>query len=106
MAAKRIALICKLSRGGFSGERSIEVATIDGMYRGLAPTHLCWTADGQPLDGNVPAEGETIDGLVAARQLQVNDQNQQVVSIPDGSSFAVPSEILATRPGIRSDVFV
>jgi len=107
MPAKRISLSCKISRGGFSGERVILVSLVDGTYRGIAPTHLCWNENQQPLEPNEPAEDETIDGFVAAYLVKRNEEEKQaIVSVPDGSVFVVPLHMTSDRPKTPSDVLV
>jgi hypothetical protein len=96
---KPIALRCKISRGGFSGERVVHVVGPDGKeYKGLAPTHYCWTEDGQRLGLEEPAAGNSIDGLVAAQRLVDLPGNQVVVTTPDGEVFVVSSDIMVPRP--------
>jgi hypothetical protein len=96
---KPIALRCRISRGGFSGERIVDIPlAAGGTYRAIAPHHYCWTREGRGLQGDEPARGQAIDGLVAARWLQEELGNRAVVSVPDGETLVVPAEALTGRP--------
>src|SRR5581483_7662875 len=80
---KFIALPCKLTRGGFSGERVFEVLLADGTsYLGVAPRQFCWNDRGQLVAENEPTAGAS--GMVAARVVDQTDDGQVFVEVPDG----------------------
>lgn len=106
MPSRPIALLCSISRGGFSGERIVTISTDSGEYRGIAPTEYCWKADGSGLESEDPVQGQTISGLVAALLFQKSNDNKAIVSVPDGSVFLVSSDVISKRPKIASDVLV
>jgi len=102
MGVKRI-IACRISRGGFSGERIIEVSAAN--YKGLAPTQLCWNVNREPLSPDEPDENEAIEGFVAAH-LMNREGNRVLISVPDGSIFVVPEDMTFKRPEMPSDVLV
>ena len=106
MPSRPIALLCSISRGGFSGERIVTISTDSGDYRGIAPTEYCWKADCRGLESDEPAQGEIISGLVAALLFPKSTENKAMVSVPDGSVFLVSRDIIKNRPKIDSDVLV
>jgi hypothetical protein len=106
MPSRPIALLCSISRGGFSGERIVTISTDSGEYRGIAPTEYCWKAEGRGLESDEPAQGQAISGLVAALFFHKSNDNKAMVSVPDGSVFLVSRDIISNRPKIDSDVLV
>lgn len=92
-----IALVCKVSPGGFSGERIFEVTLANGEpYRGLAPRQFCWNGQGVLVKENEP-ETE-IDGLIAARLIDSIEDDQMIVEVPDGEIIAVDRDRVRKRP--------
>jgi hypothetical protein len=94
-----IALFCRIARGGFSGERVIQVPLPDGQeYRGMAPRHYCWTGTGRDLGREEPDNGQSIEGLVAARWLEDAPDGRAIVTGPDGEVLRVAPEQITQRP--------
>jgi hypothetical protein len=92
-----VALPCKLSPGGFSGERIFEVTLADGKpYKSLAPRQFCWNGERLLVAENEPT-GE-IEGMVAARVVESIDHDQIIVEVPDGAVIAVDKEAVQNRP--------
>jgi hypothetical protein len=94
-----VALECRLAPGGFSGEREFEVVLANGKpYRSLAPRQFCWNERGE-LVGEREPEHES-PGMVAARLLDVTEDGQQIVEVPDGEVIAVDREVVRQRPTV------
>jgi hypothetical protein len=92
-----IALPCKLTPGGFSGERVFEVELADGkLYRGVAPRQFCWNDQGRLVAENEPADEAS--GMVDARALDWTDDGQTIVEVPDGEVIAVAETHVKRRP--------
>src|SRR5580704_14586879 len=99
MAAREIAVRCRILPGGFSGERIFVVTKADGVeYKGMAPRDYCWKDEGTPLQPDEPAIGRSLDGLVAARLLGNQTNEIAVVTTPDGEVFPVEKENIHPRP--------
>jgi|GEM_PF-3157760 len=95
---REVALTCKIKPGGFSGERVVLIAKVDGEYRGLAPRRYCWHENKEPLEADKPADGQTIPGLVAAIALNAVGADRLIVSVPDGEILEVPKNTVTDRP--------
>jgi hypothetical protein len=94
-----IGLLCRFTPGGFSGQRVALIRLADGQtHKGLAPLQYCWTRDKKPLGPEEPAEGQAVDGIVAARYLRPEQDGKVVVSIPDGDVIVVPRSLVTARP--------
>jgi hypothetical protein len=94
---KTIAVKCRISRGGFSGERVVKVTASDGKDRiVLAPTHYCWNENREPLESDEPAAGE-ITGFVAAQEVS-RAAGKVTVTTPDGEVFSVRPDDITDRP--------
>jgi hypothetical protein len=92
-----VALTCKVSPGGFSGERIFEVTLANGeSYRSLAPRQFCWNSNNQIVAENEPQT--EVDGLVAARIVDSIDKDQMLVEVPDGEIIAVDQSNMKSRP--------
>ncbi len=92
-----VALTCKVSPGGFSGERIFEVTLANGEpYRSLAPRQFCWNSHNQIVAENEPQT--EVDGLVAARIIDSIDKDQMLVEVPDGEIIAVDQSNMKSRP--------
>jgi hypothetical protein len=104
---KPVAIRCQISRGGFSGERVVRLRCVDGTQKkGLAPTNYCWNANQIPLGENEPANGQTMEGYVAARELEQPAPNQVMIEIPDGEVMIVPKESIIPRPSAEKSAHV
>jgi hypothetical protein len=92
-----VAIPCRLSLGGFSGERIFEVVLANGeKYRGAAPRHFCWDDQGNLVGAREPAsEGP---GWVAARVVDQLDDGQVLVEVPDEEVIAVEGANVRDRP--------
>ncbi len=96
---KEIALRCRISPGGFSGERIADVPLGEGGNRRvLAPRQYCWAPDGRPLRPEEPAPHTAMDGLIAARLLETIQGERAIVTTPDGEVFVVSKSIISPRP--------
>jgi hypothetical protein len=92
-----VALMCKVSPGGFSGERIFEVILANGeQYRSLAPRQFCWNSQNHLVAENEPKT--EIDGLIAARVIDSIDNDQMIVEVPDGEIIAVDKVNVKPRP--------
>jgi hypothetical protein len=91
------AIKCKISRGGFSDERVFAFEVGGEQYQGVASRRHMWSSNGKPIEDGEPPLGKTIDGLVAARILEVAN-DQAIVSIPDGEVVTMPLTQLVERP--------
>jgi hypothetical protein len=92
-----VALPCKLSPGGFSGERIFEVILADGQpYRSIAPRQFCWNSDNSLVEENEPQN--EIGGMVAARVVDFIEGEQVIVEVPDGEIIAVDKGAVQKRP--------
>src|SRR5687768_1038150 len=93
---KKKALQGRIAPGAFSGERVFEITLADGQtYRGVAPVHYCWDAEGHTFGPDEPAA--PIPGAVACRWLETIE-GQPVVSIPDGEVVRVDQHSIVDRP--------
>ena len=94
-----VALPCKLTRGGFPSERGFDVVLANGqIYGGLAPKHFCWTKEGVLIEGD-EANGDEVDGFVAAKRLdQIDDTDQFLVEVPDAMRVVVWGSTIVKRP--------
>lgn len=91
------ALPSKIAPGMFSSERIFRLTLADGsLYRGLAPRHFCWNADGKTLTETEPAN-ET-DGFIAGRVVEEIDDTQVAVEVPTGEVIAVDRPLVRSRP--------
>jgi len=100
------AITCKISRGGFSDERIFSFELNGSEYSGVASRSHMWRANRLPLEEGEPPIGQVIDGLVAARILEVMGE-ETLVSLPDGGVLKVPSNFLQERPaGVGQNVLV
>ena len=87
-----VALLCKISRGGFTQERVFRVEPSTGeAYIGTAPLHYCYTANNRLLDSEQPPAGKQLLGKVAARLIKEED-GMALVSLPDGHVLIVPKD--------------
>lgn len=92
-----VAIMCKVSPGGFSGERIFEVILANGEpYRSLAPRQFCWNSQNNLVTENEP--NTEINGLIAARIIDDIDNDQMIVEVPDGEIIAVDKGIVKQRP--------
>src|SRR5438105_1763990 len=110
MAVISVAIRCQISRGGFSGERIVTTTCSDRTERkGLAPTGYCWDSEQRPLGPDDPSNGESIEGLVAARICGPTGPEGHVnIKIPDGEVMTVPRDSVVKRPSQEAvpNVFV
>lgn len=91
-----VALTCKVSPGGFSGERIFEITLANGeSYRSLAPRHFCWNSENHLVAESEPQA--EITGMIAARVIDVVD-GQTIVEVPDGEIIAVDQDRVKPRP--------
>jgi hypothetical protein len=92
-----VALPCKLSPGGFSGERIFEVILADGKsYKSLAPRQFCWNSERSLVAENEPTS--EVEGMVAARVIESIEHDQIIVEVPDGEVIAVDKDAVQKRP--------
>jgi hypothetical protein len=93
-----VALPCKVSLGGFSGERIFDVILANGeLYRSIAPRYFCWNSQNHLVAENEPQT--QIDGMVAARVIN-SIGDQIIVEVPDGEVIAVDKNNVKPRPTI------
>lgn len=92
-----VALKCKISPGGFSGERIFEVVLADGeAYQSLTPRQFCWNSQGNLVAADEP--NAEVEGMVAARIVDFIDDDQLIVEVPDGETIAVDKSDVKPRP--------
>jgi hypothetical protein len=92
-----VALKCRVSPGGFSGERIFEVTLANGQpYRSLAPRQFCWNSQNHLVAEDEPQT--EVDGMVAARIIDSIDGDQMIVEVPDGETIAVDKANVGPRP--------
>lgn len=96
---RMIAVRCRVSRGAFSDELVFEIDQTgdQNAYIGAASRQYIWNEAKQHFKPDEPAEGESVPGLVAARQLGSRDASI-LVAIPDGEVIQVEKRLLADRP--------
>src|SRR5438067_1833642 len=102
-AVNHVALPCEISRGGFSDERIFKVRILKGEYTGVASRRYCWDQNDEPLEEDEPSTGETIQGKVAARVLEVTSA-AVLVSVPDGEVVTVNRSQLLERPATHVSI--
>jgi hypothetical protein len=104
---KKIALSCKISRGGFTDERVFRVGMADGeTYIGACSRRYCYTKDKHIIKDEQPKRGETIDGLVLARHIR-DEEGNLLVSVPDGAVLLVSESRVTEAPkDVSPDVLV
>lgn len=82
---------CQISRGGFSGERVVRLATLEGAeYAGVVSSYHCFRASGERLTDAEPASGERLDGRVEALLLRKGGP-KAMVELPNGEAVWVPA---------------
>lgn len=92
-----VAIKARIEQSGFSGERIFEVKLANGKpYRGLAPHQFCWDSRNNQIQEF--DEEDNIEGLVAARVIDVIDHDQLIVEIPNGEVIAVDKQDVTKRP--------
>jgi hypothetical protein len=92
-----VLLICRISQGGFSGERIVHVTQVDGTsFKTVVPTLYCRNEDGEELQDDDPPKGQQLSGRVQAR-LIANGGETATVEIPDGSIIKVPAGSVRKR---------
>lgn len=96
---------CKVSSGAFSGEFSVEIKLYDGSsYTEIVPIQYCWNHKKQRIEAE-EVEAGPVEGLVAVRVLQVQDDRADV-SFPGGEVVEVSKGDLEERPRVLDDVSV
>ncbi len=55
---------------------------------GVAPTHYCYTSNGDPVGPDVPRKGEPIGGFVQGICVE-NGGDEMAVALPDGNTIRV-----------------
>lgn len=99
------AIPCKISRGGFSGERVFEIAIGETNHSGVGSRLHMWKLNGDMIEEGEPPLGEKMDGIVAARVLSV-EEGVATVSIPDGEVITILAEELLDRPAVNQHVSI
>jgi hypothetical protein len=97
--SKLKAIRCKISRGGFSGERVFTITANGVDHSGVGSRFYMWKEDRTPVDEGEPPIGQEIDGLVAARVLDI-DGTTATVTIPDGDVIEISVGELLDRPAM------
>jgi hypothetical protein len=103
--ARLLAIRCKISRGGFSGERVFDIAIANISHSGVGSRIHMWNLDQTPVDKGEPPLGQKIDGLIAVRVLS-QDAVTATVSMPDGEVIDIPVGELLDRPKVDQHVSV
>ena len=98
------AIACEISRGGFSDERVFSIPVNGQNYQGVASRRHMWTRDGRIIEDGEPPLGKVIPGLIAARILEIKDEDIATVSIPDGEVITIPVSQLLDRPTVGEHV--
>lgn len=97
-------LRCKISRGGFSDERVFKIEWLGSSYSGVASRRHMWDERGAVIKDGEPPLDQSIEGLVAARIIEV-DGDTVSVSVPDGEVIRLPASQLLARPtGVMENV--
>jgi hypothetical protein len=94
-----VLLRCRISRGGFSGERVFRIPQADSSeeHIGAASVDYCSHIDRTPIEFEEPAKGDRIDGLVEARVIE-NGGDTVIVALPDGETIRTKTDQVAYRP--------
>ncbi len=102
---KLVAVECKVSRGGFSGERIVYITEVSGNERrALAPVAYCFDENMQPFNPDEPPAGKLVSGFVFAILLG-SEPTALVISTPDGDRFVVPnSQVRPVAPELSEHV--
>jgi hypothetical protein len=87
--------LCRIERGGFSGERLFRVKQASGAeYIGVAPVEYCRHRNGSPIALDEPRREDTVDGLVDVLFLS-NGGDEAKIEVPSGDVISVKnSELL------------
>lgn len=93
-----VLLACRISRGGFSGERVFRLSLADGTeHVGVAPVGYFFHRGDRPkpIEPNEPPhKGQPIEGLIAGR-IVVNGGDTALVAVPDGETIEVKLDRIA-----------
>jgi hypothetical protein len=100
---KLVAIRCKISRGGFSGERVFHISMGATNHSGIGSRLHMWNRDGIPIGEGEPPIGEEMNGLVAARVLQIKG-DIATVTVPDGEVIDISVAELSDRPSVDNHV--
>jgi hypothetical protein len=97
--SQSIALLCTISRGGFTDERVFRIQVADGStYVGACARQYCFTRGRVPLKREQPERGKTIDGLVFATRVREEQDGVALVSVPDGAVLPVKVDQIKELP--------
>lgn len=104
-ATLSVLALCRIERGGFSGERIFHVTQADGKeHAGVTPVGYCHHLDGRPLDRDEPAGDECLDGLLDVI-LPRNGGEEARIHMPDGETIAVHTSQLV-RHVVKETAYV
>ena len=93
-----VLLRCRITRGGFSGERVFRLMQADPVeeYVGAAPVDYCFHLDRRPIGIEEPGKGQPIEGLVTGRIIE-NGGSLVRVLFPDGETVLMTTSQIAYR---------
>jgi hypothetical protein len=84
-----VLLACRVSPGGFSGERVFRIPLADGaIHIGTAPVEYCFSESREPIGKGEPKPGQAINGYVEGRIIANGGANAEV-EMPDGEIVVV-----------------
>jgi hypothetical protein len=95
--SKLFRIPCTISRGGFTEERVFEL-NLEGLrVKGAAPLDYFTDNRKKPLSPDVPPIGQTIQGFIAAKLVDADDDNgTMILSLPSGDVIEIRSDNVAT----------
>ena len=75
-----IAVRCQIAQSGPAGERVFRIKPADGeVYAGVAPQEYCYTPAGKLLPDDVPVRGKREPGLISARIIQEEGEDDFLI---------------------------
>jgi hypothetical protein len=83
---------CSIERGGFTSERTFEIAAPVGRrVVGTAFVEHLFDANRRPLGEHTPESGQSIRGFVKCRVIRQTDEETALIEVPGAEVIPVPS---------------
>ena len=99
-----VCITCQFKRGGFPSERAFEIATPEGVVRGVADVEYCRRMNMEPL-GEEPSTGHAIPGLLMGLVIRPLEGKNIRVHLPDGGVYDLDTSIIEpAREVVSRDV--